>query len=87
MIGGYTLALSATLQIASIISSRLKFRSRAIFNAAGNKSYDEEGVYVYEDGVAVAEAVPVNFADNAKIKRERSLSFRNMLKGGEDENV
>lgn len=41
--------------------------------------YDEEGVYVYEDGVAVAEAVPVNFADNAKVKRQRSLSFRDML--------
>jgi len=30
--------------------------------------YDEEGVYVYEDGVAVAEVVPVDFTDNAKVK-------------------
>lgn len=46
--------------------------------------FDKDGVWVYEDGVAVAKAVPVNFADNARVKRERSLSFQNMLSGKEE---
>ncbi len=45
--------------------------------------FDEDGVCVYEDGLAVAKAVPVNFADNAKVKREQSVSFRDMLAGKE----
>lgn len=45
--------------------------------------FDENGVYVYEDGLAVASAVPVNFADNAKVKREQSVSFRDMFAGKE----
>lgn len=45
--------------------------------------FDEDGVYVYEDGQAVAKAVPVNFADNARVKRDRALSFQEMLSGKE----
>ncbi|GAV24015.1 IS481 family transposase [Carboxydothermus pertinax] len=45
--------------------------------------FDEDVVYVYENGVAVDKAVPVNFADNAKVKRNRSLSFQAMLAGKE----
>lgn len=45
--------------------------------------FDEDGVYVYEDGQAVAKAVPVNFADNARVKRERALSFHEMFSGKE----
>ncbi len=38
--------------------------------------YDDTGIYVYDNGVQVATAVPVNFADNARVKR--ALSFREM---------
>ena len=41
--------------------------------------YDEEAVYVYEEGLVVAKAIPVNFSDNARVKREQPLSFREML--------
>ena len=46
--------------------------------------FDEDVVYVYENGVAVDKAVPVNFTDNAKVKRNRSLSFQSMLAGKEE---
>ena len=46
--------------------------------------FDEEGVFIYENGVAVAKATPVNFADNARVKRERSLSFQEMLSAKEE---
>ncbi|GAW94279.1 ISChy6, transposase [Calderihabitans maritimus] len=45
--------------------------------------FDEDGVYVYEDGVAVVKAVPVNFTDNAYVKRD-ALSFTRMLDGKEE---
>ncbi|MGI6684100.1 MAG: helix-turn-helix domain-containing protein [Bacillota bacterium] len=45
--------------------------------------YDETGVYIYEDGILLEKAVPVNFSDNAHVKRERSLSFRAMSSGKE----
>lgn len=38
--------------------------------------YDDTGVYVYENGVQVATAAPVKFADNARAKR--ALSFREL---------
>lgn len=41
--------------------------------------FNEDGVYVYEDGLPKAKAVPVNFAVNAHVKRERTLSFKNMM--------
>lgn len=34
--------------------------------------HDEHGVYVYEDGRRVAEAVRVRLEDNAYVKRHRS---------------
>jgi putative transposase len=45
--------------------------------------YDETGVYIYKDGILLEKAVPVNFSDNAHVKRERSLSFRTMSSGKE----
>lgn len=45
--------------------------------------FDEDGVYVYQDGVAVVKASPVNFTDNAYVKRE-ALSFTQMLDGEEE---
>jgi len=45
--------------------------------------FDETGVYIYEDGLPVEKAIPVNFSDNAHVKRERSLSFRDMTVGKE----
>ena len=43
--------------------------------------YDDTNVYIYEDGVLVCKANPVNFADNARVKRTPSLSFRDMVPG------
>jgi len=43
--------------------------------------FDDTGVYVYENGIQVATAVPVNFADNARAKR--ALSFRELSPGKE----
>jgi hypothetical protein len=40
--------------------------------------FDEDNVYIYEDGVSVGKAILVNFSDNALVKRDRSLSFRDM---------
>lgn len=43
--------------------------------------FDDEGVYIYENGLPKDKAILVNFADNAHVKRERSLSFHELLKG------
>jgi len=43
--------------------------------------YDDTDVYIYENGSVVSRAIPVNFADNALAKRNRSLSFRDMVPG------
>lgn len=40
---------------------------------------DPGRVFVFADGVRVAEAKPVNLADNARVKRDRFLSFARML--------
>lgn len=40
--------------------------------------FDDDNVYIYEDGVSAGKAILVNFSDNAHVKRERSLSFRDM---------
>ena len=40
--------------------------------------FDDDNVYIYEDGVSVGKAILVNFSDNALVKRDRSLSFRDM---------
>lgn len=42
--------------------------------------FDDDAVFVYEDGVSVGKATLVNFSDNAHVKRDRSLSFRDMAK-------
>lgn len=49
--------------------------------------YDENGVHLYEEGKAVAQALQVRFQDNAHVKRQRSsLSFKALQEegGGED---
>jgi hypothetical protein len=47
--------------------------------------YDEQSVYVYEEGKPVAEANIVRFSDNAQVKRTRpSLSFKSMDGGVSD---
>lgn len=49
--------------------------------------YDENGVHLYENGKAVAQATEVRFHDNAHVKRRRSsLSFKELQEkgGGED---
>lgn len=35
--------------------------------------YDDEGVYVYEDGMEIEQAKPVDFKANAHAKRKLSL--------------
>lgn len=40
--------------------------------------FNEIDVYIYEDGKEVAKILPVEFEDNAHVKRERSLSFSQM---------
>jgi putative transposase len=40
--------------------------------------FDDDNVYIYEDGVSVGKATLVNFSDNAHVKRERFLSFRDI---------
>ncbi len=47
--------------------------------------YDEQGVYVYEDGQRVAEAVLVRFEDNAYVKRHRSPFATVPVEGGEND--
>lgn len=44
--------------------------------------FNDDGVYIYENGLPKDKAKAVNFADNAHVKRERTLSFKAML--GED---
>ncbi|GAA0463439.1 DDE-type integrase/transposase/recombinase [Alkalibacillus silvisoli] len=47
---------------------------------------DENHVYVYEDGQATSEIVPVTFEDNAHVKRDRSpFSFSQMSDTKEDD--
>lgn len=48
--------------------------------------FDETGIFVYEEGAAVAQALPVRFADNAIAKRP-SLSFAQLKKGEAQEDV
>ncbi|STO11516.1 Transposase and inactivated derivatives [[Flavobacterium] thermophilum] len=47
--------------------------------------YDEQGVYVYEDGQRVAEAFLVRFEDNAYVKRHRSPFAAVPVEGGEND--
>ncbi len=43
--------------------------------------YDDQAVHLYEEGKAVAQAILVNFKDNAHVKRERpALSFKALQK-------
>jgi len=44
--------------------------------------FNKDKVYIYENGLPIDEAKPVNLADNAHVKRERTLSFKSMLKEG-----
>ena len=44
--------------------------------------FNDNGVYVYENGLPTDKAKPVNFADNAHVKRERTVSYQAMLKEG-----
>jgi len=44
--------------------------------------FNKDKVYIYENGLPIDEAKPVNFADNAHVKRERTLSFKSMLREG-----
>jgi len=47
--------------------------------------YDEQKVFVYEEGRPVAEANLVRFSDNAQVKRTRpTLSFTAMAGGDSD---
>ncbi|RLQ12682.1 Mu transposase C-terminal domain-containing protein, partial [Geobacillus stearothermophilus] len=45
--------------------------------------YDERGVYVYEEGKRVAEAIRVRLEDNAYVKRHRSTFAAIPAKEGE----
>ncbi|MCF6094016.1 DDE-type integrase/transposase/recombinase [Microaerobacter geothermalis] len=46
--------------------------------------YDESNIWVYEDGQAIIEAKPVNFTDNAHVKRDRpQMSFQSLTEEGE----
>ncbi|EQB95161.1 hypothetical protein GA8_13080, partial [Geobacillus sp. A8] len=47
--------------------------------------YDERGVYVYEDGKRVAEAIRVRLEDNAYVKRHRSPFAAVSAKEGEQD--
>ncbi|MCW3491713.1 helix-turn-helix domain-containing protein, partial [Dethiobacter alkaliphilus] len=42
--------------------------------------FNDTGVHIYEDGLPKEKAKPVNFADNAHVKRERTISYQKMLK-------
>lgn len=41
--------------------------------------FNDDGVYIYENGLPGDEAVPVSFADNARMKRERAVSYRAIM--------
>lgn len=41
--------------------------------------FDENNVFIYEDGNSVGKATLVNFSDNAHVKRDRSVSFKDMV--------
>lgn len=62
----------------------MKFRPGSSDNRS-NSGYDEQGVYVYEDGQRVAEAVLVRFEDNAYVKRHRSPFAAVPVEGGEND--
>jgi putative transposase len=50
--------------------------------------YDDQAVHVYEEGKAVAQAIVVNFTDNAHVKRDRpKLSFKDLQEEGGDTDV
>ncbi len=40
-------------------------------------------MFVFSDGIKVAVAKPVNLADNARVKKEKSLSLASMLGEGD----
>lgn len=42
--------------------------------------FNDDGVYIYENGLPMDKAKPVNFADNAHVKRERTVSYQALLK-------
>ena len=44
--------------------------------------FNDDGVYIYENGLPQDKAKPVNFADNAHVKRERTVSYQALLKEG-----
>jgi len=47
--------------------------------------FDETNIWVYEDGQAITKAKPVNFTDNAHIKRDRpKISFQAVTEEGDD---
>jgi putative transposase len=46
--------------------------------------FDNDTVYIYEEGVQVEQAKLVNFQDNAHVKRDKTLAMRNMKEGGQD---
>ena len=41
--------------------------------------FDENNVFIYEDGNSVGKASLVNFSDNAHVKREPAVSFKDMV--------
>lgn len=50
--------------------------------------YDDQAVHLYEEGKAVAQAIEVNFHDNAHVKRERpALSFKALQEEGGESDV
>jgi putative transposase len=50
--------------------------------------YDDQTVHLYEEGKAVAQAIEINFMDNAHVKRDRpTLSFKALQKEGGDSDV
>lgn len=50
--------------------------------------YDDQAIHVYEEGKAVAQAILVNFTDNAHVKRDRpKLSFKDLQEEGGDTDV
>ncbi len=50
--------------------------------------YDDQDVHLYEEGKAVAQAIEVNFHDNAHVKRQRpTLSFKALQEEGGEPDV
>jgi len=47
--------------------------------------FDETNIWVYEDGQAITKAKPVDFTDNAHIKRNHpKISFQAVTEEGDD---